>query len=143
MDSYEKQLEMYVKGIEIEIDEHEISIKFIRSQIGLLTEQLQFSEKRLAHSQELLALGKQRQGEDAESDAVPEASKKHFTRQDLTEVPKTEPTHRCKICGALWKEWEDSWSLISDQCGECCDQRVMGDQIEKIEDVHQYKGAEI
>ena len=39
-----------------------------------------------------------------------------------------QPTHRCKICGSLWKKWSDdelsigspSWSLISTSCGQCC-----------------------
>ena len=46
------------------------------------------------------------------------------------------PTHRCKICGALWiffsktDSWpEASWSLYSPSCGQCCDNAPMGDQI--------------
>jgi hypothetical protein len=51
------------------------------------------------------------------------------------------PTHRCKICGALWTyspqrdtglPCGDTWHLFSDDCGECCDNAVMGDQIEML-----------
>lgn len=56
------------------------------------------------------------------------------------------PTHRCKVCGALWTLWaaqpgkypidhplhEASWSLFSLHCGQCCDNVAMGDQIEPI-----------
>jgi hypothetical protein len=56
------------------------------------------------------------------------------------------PTHRCKICGALWILWaaqpnkypaghplsERSWSLFSLNCGKCCDNVAMVDQIEPI-----------
>lgn len=50
------------------------------------------------------------------------------------------PTHRCKVCGALW--WRGvidngvqefpSWSLRSPSCGPCCDNTVMGVQIETL-----------
>lgn len=52
-----------------------------------------------------------------------------------------EPTHRCKICGALWHEWDygeveekmvGSWTLVSCDCGECCDNQPMENQIETI-----------
>ena len=47
--------------------------------------------------------------------------------------PTVLPTHRCKVCGALWKEWDDgSWSLRSERCGSCCDNEVMGNQIEPL-----------
>lgn len=42
------------------------------------------------------------------------------------------PTHRCKLCGALWIDWGDSWSLFSLYCGPCCDNAAMGDQIEAL-----------
>lgn len=42
------------------------------------------------------------------------------------------PTHRCKICGALWVSHPDSWSLFSSECGKCCDNVGMGDQIEPL-----------
>jgi hypothetical protein len=49
-------------------------------------------------------------------------------------------THRCKVCGALWRlndptevQPEGSWSLASEACGRCCDNVAMGDQIEPIE----------
>lgn len=47
------------------------------------------------------------------------------------------PTHRCKVCGALW--WRGnippvgmSWSLRSEKAGPCCDNVQMGEQIEKL-----------
>lgn len=54
------------------------------------------------------------------------------------------PTHRCKVCGALWTLWPPdptnlveairpgSWSLFTPRCGQCCDNVVMGDQIEQL-----------
>ena len=49
------------------------------------------------------------------------------------------PTHRCKVCGALWRYWpkrdtghDDSWNLRSSTCGKCCDMAPMGDQIEPL-----------
>lgn len=42
------------------------------------------------------------------------------------------PTHRCKVCGALWIEYSDSWSLFSRRCGKCCDNAPMGKQIEPL-----------
>lgn len=46
-------------------------------------------------------------------------------------------THRCKVCGAHWhfnKAGPDpSWSLVSPECGACCNNVAMGDQIEPIE----------
>lgn len=54
------------------------------------------------------------------------------------------PTHRCKVCGALWILWppnpdhivpdlrDGSWSLFSLRCGKCCDNAPMGDQIEPL-----------
>ncbi len=49
-------------------------------------------------------------------------------------------THRCKTCGALWayhapeRNYQTiaSWSLKSDSCGECCDNKEMGEQIETL-----------
>jgi hypothetical protein len=56
----------------------------------------------------------------------------------LVSQPLNDPaTHRCKVCGALW--WRgyvhpvgESWSLRSPTCGKCCDNEVMGDQIEPL-----------
>lgn len=49
------------------------------------------------------------------------------------------PTHRCTICGALWRYWlqrdsgsPDSWSLHSNACGKCCDNVAMGGQIVRL-----------
>lgn len=53
------------------------------------------------------------------------------------------PTHRCKVCGALWRFWRDgepgtapgmgdSWNLRSSGCGPCCDAAPMGEQIEPL-----------
>lgn len=45
------------------------------------------------------------------------------------------PTHKCKVCGALWRYNEEgagSWTLRSSACGSCCDNAAMGDQIEPI-----------
>lgn len=48
-------------------------------------------------------------------------------------LPTVLPTHRCKDCGALWKQWDDgSWTLRSEKCGKCCDNEVMGEQIEQL-----------
>jgi len=42
-------------------------------------------------------------------------------------------THRCKVCNALWIKWPDgTWSLASQECGQCCDNAPMGDQIEEF-----------
>lgn len=50
------------------------------------------------------------------------------------------PTHRCKVCGALWRYWRkeetgqetDSWNLRSSQCDLCCDSVPMDKQIEPL-----------
>ena len=43
------------------------------------------------------------------------------------------PTHYCKQCGALWRWWPGvGWNLRSMEAGECCDNKVMGDQIEEM-----------
>lgn len=48
------------------------------------------------------------------------------------------PTHRCNVCGALWRYWpkrdvpgatEDSWNMRSNHCGKCCDTAPMAEQI--------------
>ena len=42
-------------------------------------------------------------------------------------------SHYCVVCAARWKQWPDqSWSLVSDKCGPCCDNVAMGDQIISI-----------
>lgn len=51
------------------------------------------------------------------------------------------PSHKCVVCGAMWRYWragdlasikEDSWSLQSNTCGQCCDNVPMGEQIMPI-----------
>lgn len=55
------------------------------------------------------------------------------TALEMLEIPnKRFPTHRCKVCGAYWIEYPDSWSLFSITCGKCCDNVAMGDQIEAL-----------
>jgi hypothetical protein len=44
------------------------------------------------------------------------------------------PTHRCKICGAFWRLWHNSWSVLSADFGKCCDNVEMGEQIIKLVD---------
>jgi len=60
---------------------------------------------------------------------------------DMDWINKAAPTHRCKVCGALWRFWRkedthfssmDSWSLVSIACGKCCDMETMGEQIEYL-----------
>lgn len=72
-----------------------------------------------------------------------------------TAAPSTDeriPTHRCKVCGAFWilypaNAWAPEsnpgrnawWSLgTNQQCGPCCDNVAMGEQIESLADA--YKG---
>ncbi len=54
----------------------------------------------------------------------------------------TLPTHRCKICGAYWRLWSNSWSVLSMDFGKCCDNVAMGDQIVKLIDYDE-NGKEI
>jgi hypothetical protein len=55
---------------------------------------------------------------------------------------KPDPTHRCKVCGALWREWglltapTSLWTLVSGKAGPCCDNQPMGDQIEPLTEFH-------
>lgn len=44
------------------------------------------------------------------------------------------PTHRCKICKALWRKnrRKGTWSLVSPVAGKCCDNEPMGEQIESL-----------
>jgi hypothetical protein len=52
------------------------------------------------------------------------------------------PTHRCKVCGALWRFWrqeetpharDDSWSCHTlNIMGKCCDMAAMREQIEPV-----------
>ena len=45
-------------------------------------------------------------------------------------------THQCTICGARWRQLDDGhWTLCSKECGQCCDNAPMGEQIEALEDV--------
>ncbi|QMV32672.1 hypothetical protein F1_00046 [Ralstonia phage Heva] len=49
---------------------------------------------------------------------------------DVSFVGGAQPTHFCKVCNAMWRRWPDgSWNLRSKQCGACCDNVEMGDQI--------------
>jgi hypothetical protein len=70
------------------------------------------------------------------SSPVPEPCSCGFDRASepvpapVREGPK--PTHRCKVCGALWRLWDCSWSLVSAKAGECCDNAEMGLQIEAL-----------
>lgn len=55
-------------------------------------------------------------------------------------------THRCKVCGALWRLnpgqpskyppthpfHDGTWTLVSATCGKCCDNVPMGEQIERL-----------
>jgi len=51
-------------------------------------------------------------------------------------------THQCTICGARWRECDDfRWTLRSKECGPCCDNVAMGDQIEALEDVAPWSGS--
>lgn len=50
-------------------------------------------------------------------------------RIDTTLQADRSPTHRCAICGAFWMEWSSNWSLCSKECGPCCDNQAMGEQI--------------
>lgn len=53
------------------------------------------------------------------------------------------PTHRCILCGALWRYWRapevggtDSWNLRSEHAGECCKDAPMGEQIEPLKAIY-------
>lgn len=66
--------------------------------------------------------------------------------EKLAEPASEPPTHRCKICGALWRLnaadpvnfppphpfANGSWTLVSISCGKCCDNVEMGTQIEPL-----------
>ncbi len=50
--------------------------------------------------------------------------------------------HRCKVCGCRWLLWPDEinsggWNLLDmwQRPGGCCDNVVMGDQIEHLRDI--------
>ena len=53
---------------------------------------------------------------------------------DNTFAGGASPTHFCKECGAMWRLWpnEGGWNLRSKECGKCCDNVPMGDQIEAM-----------
>lgn len=59
---------------------------------------------------------------------------------ELYDIKRQGSTHRCKVCKALWRlnpptafQPEGSWSVITpDLMGKCCDNEVMGDQIEPV-----------
>lgn len=45
------------------------------------------------------------------------------------------PTHKCRECGALWKKHdfpEESWQCVTPNPGKCCDNAIMGKQIESL-----------
>ena len=50
------------------------------------------------------------------------------------------PTHYCVECGALWRFQlkkdtgfpANSWSLVSRECGNCCDNEPMEEQIQPL-----------
>ena len=44
----------------------------------------------------------------------------------------SKPTHRCTVCGALWVEYPESWSLCELTCRQCCDNVAMGEQIARL-----------
>jgi hypothetical protein len=74
---------------------------------------------------------KQRDGKTIDTSLVHPPGSEEFAKQT--------PTHRCIKCGAFWIEWppsktqpEGSWSLASKECNTCCDNEVMGEQIESI-----------
>lgn len=64
---------------------------------------------------------------------------KELPKQDSNRIP----THKCKVCGGLWRLWdardlprgslpsgeEGCWTLVTQNCGKCCDNEFMGDQI--------------
>ena len=50
------------------------------------------------------------------------------------EVNGRAPTHYCRVCGALWADFGESWSLVSAACGKCCDNVPMGEQIAPLHD---------
>ena len=58
------------------------------------------------------------------------------SRADTSLIPGAVPTHRCKVFGAYWRKWNVdgklSWNLCSPGCGECCDNALMGEQIEAL-----------
>jgi hypothetical protein len=61
------------------------------------------------------------------------------TRCQARTAPAAPPTHRCKICRALWRLHPAErpgaaamWQLCSAACGPCCDNVRMADQIEPI-----------
>lgn len=46
------------------------------------------------------------------------------------------PTHKCRVCGALWRvnlerdtAESETWQLCSPESGKCCDNTYMGEQI--------------
>lgn len=53
---------------------------------------------------------------------------------DNTFIGGASPTHFCKVCGALWRLWlnDCGWNLRSKECGKCCDNVAMGNQIEAM-----------
>ena len=59
---------------------------------------------------------------------------------------RTPATHYCIICRALWRAYpgeptkyppthpfhNGGWTLVSKECGKCCDNEPMGDQIQPL-----------
>jgi hypothetical protein len=56
---------------------------------------------------------------------------------DVSFVGGAAPTHYCKGCNALWRRFMNDgaafWNLRSKQCGKCCDNVEMGDQIAALD----------
>lgn len=63
---------------------------------------------------------------------IKEGWKPEAKPMDTSFVGNCSPTHRCKVCGALWICRSDSWSLCSKECGPCCDNEPMAEQIEEL-----------
>ena len=62
------------------------------------------------------------------------------------------PTHRCTVCGALWRHWPErdtgqpaSWNMRSGCAGDCCRDAPMGAQIQPVTlgDLHRYLSARL
>jgi hypothetical protein len=68
-----------------------------------------------------------------EVDYHKQAIQLHDERLAYRHLRQQTATHKCKVCGARWRQFTDkSWSLCSDKAGPCCDNVAMGDQIEPI-----------
>lgn len=60
----------------------------------------------------------------------PVLPERYLHTPDIRFVGGMAPTHYCRECGALWRRFEDGgWNLRSKECGQCCDNTQMGEQI--------------